>query len=258
MVRQISRLARKINRASFFHVIVQGINQENIFQEERYKKEYSKLSIKSAEKYNAKILAYCIMNNHAHFLYHVDEIECLSKLMHTINCSYARYYNYINNGRRGYVFKNRYLSEAITSKRYLINCIKYIHLNPVKAKIVKKCDEYKYSSYNYYKKENFNNKLKENEIFSKEDYLDIINNFYTDYIFRDTEESAKYKIKQGISEFAKKEQINLFEIFSERNNIINLIKFLKNVKKIEYIRIREYLDITRGTMENITRKIRKN
>ncbi len=54
-MRQISRLARKINRASFFHVIVQGINQENIFQEERYKKEYLKLSIKSAEKYNAKI-----------------------------------------------------------------------------------------------------------------------------------------------------------------------------------------------------------
>ena len=254
----ISRVARKINRASFFYVIVQGIDKENIFKEERNKNQYLKLMKKLCEKYNIKIVAYCIMDNHAHFLVNIDEIKSLSKAMHTINCLYARYYNYTKDGRRGYVFKDRFVSEPITSKRYFINCIKYIHMNPVKARIVKKCEEYKFSSYNIFKQKVLNSQLKENKIFSKSDYEDIINNIYTDYIFYDNDENINYKIKQGILEFVKKEQIYLVEIFSNRNILIKLIKFLKNVKKIKYIQIKEFFDITRGTMESITRRIREN
>ena len=254
----ISRVARKTDGASFFHVIVQGINKENIFKEERNKNQYLKLIKKSSEKYNIKIIAYCIMDNHTHLLLHIEKIENLSKAMHDINGLYARYYNYMQNGRKGYVFKDRYLSEPITSKRYFINCIKYIHMNPVKARIVNKCEEYKFSSYNSYKRKALNNELNENEIFSKGDYEDIINNTYTDYIFCDIDEDINYKIRQGILEFVKKEQIYLFEIFSNRNILRKLIKFLKNVKKIKYIQTREFFDITRGTMERIVEKMREN
>lgn len=254
----IPRVTRKINKASFFHVIVQGIDKETIFKEDRYKNQYLKLMKKLCEKYNTKIVAYCIMDNHAHFLLNTDEIQNLSKAMQTINCLYARYYNYMKDGRKGYVFRDRYVSEPITSKRYFINCIKYIHLNPVKACIVKKCEEYKFSSYNNYKQKFLNNELKENKIFSKGDYEDIINNVYTDYNFCDIDKDIDYKVKQGISEFIKKEQKNLFEIFSNRDILIKLIKFLKNVKKIRYVQIRKVLDITRGTMESITRRIREN
>ena len=69
--------------------------------------------------------------------------------MKTLNEDYARYYNYVKN-RVGYVYRDRYLSEPITNRNYLLNCISYIHNNPVKAGIVKKCEEYKYSSYNDY------------------------------------------------------------------------------------------------------------
>ena len=131
-------------------------------------------------------------------------------------------------------------------------------MNPVKAGIVRKCEEYKYSSYNLYKQKSLNNELKENEIFSKSDYEDIINNVYTDYVFIDIDENTYYKIKEGISEFIKKEQIDLFKVISNRNILIKLIKFLKNVKKIKYIQIREFLGIKRGTMEVITKKIREN
>ena len=253
----ISRTARKINRASFFHVIVQGINKENIFLEERNKNQYLKLLNKLCEKNNIKIIAYCIMDNHAHFLLHVNEIKDLSKAMHSINCLYARYYNYMKDGRKGYVFRDRYVSEPITNKRYFINCIKYIHLNPVKAQIVKECGEYKYSSYNNYRQKSLDNELIENEFFSKNDYEDIINNVYTDYVFRDVDENIDYKVRQGISEFIKKEQTNLFKVFSNRDSLIKLIKFLKDIKKIKYIQIREFFDITRGTMESIAKKIRE-
>lgn len=239
-------------------MIVQGINKENIFKEERNKNQYLKLIRKLCEKYNIKIVAYCIMDNHAHFLLNADKIKKLSKAMHTINCLYARYYNYMKDGRKGYVFRDRYVSEPITSKRYFINCIKYIHLNPVKACIVKKCEEYKFSSYNHYKQKCLNNELEENEIFLESDYEDIINNVYTDYNFYDIERDIGYKVKQGISEFIEKEQVDLFEIFSNRDILIRLIKFLKNVKKIKYVQTREFFDITRGTMESITRRIREN
>ena len=99
----------------------------------------------------------------------------------------------MNNGRKGYVFRDRYVSEPIDSKKYLINCIKYIHMNPVKAKIVKYCREYKFSSYNFYNKKFLNNELIENEIFSKSDYKDIIENIYTNYVFEDMEEIQKTK-----------------------------------------------------------------
>ena len=254
----ISREARKINKAPFLHVIVQGINKENIFKEERYKNQYLKLLKKECEKYNIKIIAYCIMDNHAHFLLNINEIEEISRTMQKVNCIYAKYYNYMNNGRKGYVFRDRYVSEPIDSKKYLINCIKYIHMNPVKAKIVKYCREYKFSSYNFYNKKFLNNELIENEIFSKSDYKDIIENIYTNYVFEDMEENSENKIKQGILEFTEKEQVKLFEIFFNREVLINLIKFLKNIKKIKYVQIREKLGITRGTMETLTKVIRDN
>ena len=255
---KISRIARKLLKASFFHVIVQGINKENIFSEERYKNQYLKLIRKNCNELDIKIVSYCIMDNHAHFLLQISDVKNLSKLMQKVNGIYGKYYNYMENGRKGYVFRDRYLSEPITSKRYLINCIKYIHMNPVKANIVQKCDYYKFSSYNIYKYKFNKNELKENEIFLKEDYVSIINDVFTNYMFLDIEKNTEEKIVQGISEFIKKDQIELYKIFTERKILIRLIKFLKNVKNIKYIEIREFFKINRGTMETITKNIREN
>ena len=90
------RKARDIFDASFFHVIVQGINKEFIFKEERFINQYLKLIRKHIDDYNVEIIAYCIMGNHAHFLLKTDSIEEISKVMHKTNGMYAKYYNYIN------------------------------------------------------------------------------------------------------------------------------------------------------------------
>ena len=109
----ISRIARKYNNASFFHVITQGINKEYIFKKQRYIYEYLKIFKKYSEELNIKTIAYCIMNNHTHFLLKIDNIKDMSKLMQKVNSLYARYYNYMENGRVGYVFRDRYVSEQI-------------------------------------------------------------------------------------------------------------------------------------------------
>ena len=62
------RRSRKESNTSFFHVIVQGVNKEYIFQKNMEKKKYLNLIIENCRKYNLKILAYCIMGNHTHLL----------------------------------------------------------------------------------------------------------------------------------------------------------------------------------------------
>jgi REP element-mobilizing transposase RayT len=143
----MSRRARRDYETSFFHVIVQGYDKEYIFNIDKLIEKYRKLLIFHAEKYKIKLLAYCIMNNHAHIVMHVENIKEMSKFMKKVNETYANYYNKFIN-RVGYVFRDRYLSEPIYNEKYLYNCIAYIHMNPVKASIVATPSEYQYSSYN--------------------------------------------------------------------------------------------------------------
>ena len=84
------------------------------------------------------------MSNHAHFIIRA-ELNVLSEYMSIILSEYAVYYNF-KHSRNGHVFQNRFYSECIESETYYWSCLRYIHLNPVKARIVKKAETYKYSS----------------------------------------------------------------------------------------------------------------
>ena len=137
------RIARKDYNTSFFHIMIQGINKEYIFNKDRYKEKYMELMNKYLEKYAVKVIAYCIMDNHAHLLVYAEKINELSEYMRSINTTYALYYNK-NLKRVGYVFRDRYRVEPIYSEKYLINCIHYIHDNPIKAETCKTIEQYKY------------------------------------------------------------------------------------------------------------------
>ena len=143
------RIARKNLSSSYMHIIVQGINKEYIFSDNHLKDAYKSILKKNLSKTNINILAYCIMNNHAHILVHSTNIQEITKLMQKTNTSYAKLYNK-NKQRVGYVFRNRYYSQMILDKNHLYNCIAYIHNNPVKANIVNKLSSYLYSSYSEY------------------------------------------------------------------------------------------------------------
>ena len=93
------------------------------------------------------------MDNHVQLLIKIENVDSMSRYMSKVNTSYAKYYNFIND-KVGYVFRDRYRAEAIYSMNQLINCIKYIHENPVKAQIVSKAIEYEYSSIHDYVKDN--------------------------------------------------------------------------------------------------------
>ncbi|MBR3887970.1 MAG: transposase [Clostridia bacterium] len=143
------RIARENQISNYYHVIVQGDEKKFIFKKETSKLKYLRLLMKNASRNKIQILAYCIMDNHAHILVHVSEPLNLSKMMSQVGTSFGIYYSKIRQNV-GHVFRDRFKSEPIVDISHLANCIKYIHENPVKACIVNNPGLYRYSSYNEY------------------------------------------------------------------------------------------------------------
>lgn len=94
------------------------------------------------------IIVYCIMDNHLHLMIKVD-CDKLEILMKKLNIKYAMHYNKVEK-RYGHVFQNRFKSEAVDDDKYLLGALRYIHNNPVKARMVNNILDYKWSSANDY------------------------------------------------------------------------------------------------------------
>ncbi|MCG8501990.1 MAG: transposase, partial [Firmicutes bacterium] len=112
--------------------------------------EYLNIIKRYKKKYNFKLYAYCIMDNHAHLLIEVDKVP-LSKIMQGIQQVYTQNYNK-DYKRTGHVFEQRYKAIICDKDSYLLNLIRYIHMNPVQAGMAKGL-KYKWSSHNQYLKE---------------------------------------------------------------------------------------------------------
>lgn len=146
------RYARNTLSSNYIHLIVQGINKEYIFRQKEWKEEFIKILESKIGEFSIQILAYCIMDNHAHFLVYSTEKQEISCLMKKVNTIYAMKYNKINK-RKGYVFRDRFFTQPILSQRQLYNCLVYIHRNPVEAGICMNIQDYFYSSYNEFTKQ---------------------------------------------------------------------------------------------------------
>ena len=168
------RKARCYHEAEFFHVMVQGDEKKYIFKRDESKERYIYLLKRNASKNDVKIIAYCAMDNHVHVLVFSKDIKNISKFMSQCNTAYARFFCRLR-GEVGHVFRDRFRSEAITSKNYLLNCIRYIHYNPVKAEMVTSCGDYPYSSYNNYLRSMPREILELCEI-SNDEYMDLMKN----------------------------------------------------------------------------------
>jgi REP element-mobilizing transposase RayT len=89
----MARIARKYYDTSFYHIMVQGIEKKLIFSKLCFKEKYRELIIKCAKLYDVSIIAYCIMDNHAHILIHTNNLMSMTRLMSSSNTSYGKYFN---------------------------------------------------------------------------------------------------------------------------------------------------------------------
>jgi len=133
---------------AFYHVTTRGNGRREIYNSKSDYEKFKSYLKEAQEKYGYLLHCYVLMNNHYHLLIETPGAN-LSKVMHYINGSYTNYIN-IKRRRSGHLFQGRYKSILIDRDSYLLELSRYIHLNPVRANIVKKPKDYPYSSYGAY------------------------------------------------------------------------------------------------------------
>ncbi len=142
----MARLARYYVKGQPQHLIQRGNNQEPIFWTEQDYRFYLDCLRESAQQHACAIHAYVLMQNHIHLLVTPGHQESLSKLMQSVGRRYVQYFNAIYD-RTGTLWEGRYRSTLIEPAAYLLTCMRYVELNPVRAQLVRHPRDYVWSSY---------------------------------------------------------------------------------------------------------------
>lgn len=133
---------------STYHIMQRGNEQQEIFKNTHDRIYFLKLLNKIKLKYQFRLYAYCLMDNHIHLAIY-DNGTDISQIMKSLNVSYVSYFNN-KYQRRGHLFQDRFKSELVMDDAYLLELSRYIHNNPVKACLVSRPEEYDWSSYRIY------------------------------------------------------------------------------------------------------------
>ncbi len=217
------RCARNKIDNGIYHICVRGNNKQDIFLDEKDKEEYLIRLRHYKERYKVHIYAYCLMTNHVHLLIY-DNAQDISKFMQGLSLSYVIYFNK-KYGRSGHLFQDRFHSVLVENDLQILCASKYIHLNPIKASMVKNIDDYKWSSYIAY--------------FKGEDQLKIVDMHFLYQLSSNNEAGGREAYIQFVNQMEKIEQDDEVASTTEENNCSQCI--LKGIKRLSYEEIYEIL-----------------
>ena len=142
------RHAREKSRSGIYHLIIRGINKQNIFEDDEDKQKFIDTLGYYKIVSNYMLYGYCLMDNHIHLLIREND-ESISKVIKRISSSYVYWYNQ-KYERCGHLFQERFKSEVVETDPYFIVVLRYIHQNPLKAGMTKDIRKYLWSSYQEY------------------------------------------------------------------------------------------------------------
>lgn len=144
----MSRPLRIEYPCAFYHITSRGNERKDIFKNEQDFVKFLTYIESAVQRYKAAIHVYCLMSNHYHLLLETP-LSNLSQIMRHINGAYTTYFNR-KRQRAGHLFQGRYKAILIDADEYAEELSRYIHLNPVRAGIAGRPEEYHWSSYQYY------------------------------------------------------------------------------------------------------------
>ena len=144
----MTRQSRVESNTGIYHVMLRGINGQNIFECPEDHERFLMCPQRAKEKSGIILLGYCLMSNHAHLIIGAGT-EPIGISFKRIGVSYVGWYNG-KYKRRGPLFQDRFKSEPILNDAYLLSALRYIHKNPVKAGMRGKAEDYKWSSFKDY------------------------------------------------------------------------------------------------------------
>jgi putative transposase len=131
------------------HVIQRGNNRQAIFSDPADYQTLLDLLDENARRWGVAIHAYVLMGNHFHLLVTPQTADALPQMMQAVGRRYVRYFN-DRQQRSGTLWEGRYKSTVIQAERYLLACMAYIDLNPVRAGMVAQARDYPWSSHRHY------------------------------------------------------------------------------------------------------------
>jgi putative transposase len=132
-----------------YHVVVRGNERAAVFRDDADREKYLQRLAHYRKRFEFRLLAYCLMSNHVHLAIRRGPAP-LSRIMAGIQSSYTQWFNR-RHRRVGHLFQGRYKAFLVQEDVYLLGLIRYIHENPVKARIVETAREYRWSSDRHYR-----------------------------------------------------------------------------------------------------------
>jgi len=209
----MSRQPRMKSETGLYHIYFRGINKQNIFEEENDYQKLKKLLFTIKQELDFKIYSFIFMSNHVHLLFKEEEPGDISTAMHKLLTSYAGWYNK-KYSRSGSLFGDRYASKPVKEDKYLSSLVRYIHQNPIRAGVVSKLNDYKWSSYHDY--------------ISSDKYPVVLTDtgFLLDYLSSNKETSIQIFIKSNNEMIKEKYEIGYSRRLTEeeiRTKIVTII-----------------------------------
>ncbi len=133
---------------AYYHVMNRGRSRLKVFHSRVYYEAFLDTLGEAHQRFGVEILCYCLMGNHYHLFLKTPEAN-LGRVMRHINGVYTQRYNRIRK-TDGSLFRGRYKAICVEEDSYQLQLSRYIHRNPLEARIVRNLDDYKWSSYPYY------------------------------------------------------------------------------------------------------------
>jgi putative transposase len=128
-----------------YHVTSRGDRREIVFEDDNDRRNFLVIVSQALQRFDAVALAYCLMDNHYHFVIHTRRAN-LSQLMRQINGVYTQAYNR-RHGKVGHLFQGRFKAILVDQDAYLLEVCRYVDLNPVRARMVRQPGNWRWSSY---------------------------------------------------------------------------------------------------------------
>ena len=141
----MARALRIVYEGALYHVTNRGNEKANIFRDEKDKRVYLRLLKETVLLHQWVCYGYCLMNNHYHLLIETPKAN-ISSGMKKINAEYTQYFNYKHH-RIGHLFQGRFKATLVKKEGHLLELCRYIVLNPVRAGLCQKPEDYQWSSY---------------------------------------------------------------------------------------------------------------
>ena len=145
---KMARQARKQAESGIYHIMLRGIDRQQIFEDSEDYFRFLDIVQECRKICCFQLYAYCLMGNHLHMLLKVQE-ESLETIFKRIAGRYVYFFN-VKYRRVGHLFQDRFRSEPVEDDAYFLTVLRYIHQNPVKARLCPKVADYPYSSYAEY------------------------------------------------------------------------------------------------------------